>query len=258
MKVAVIGKGLIGGSFEKASLRAGHEVVILHHGDETGFESADIVVVCLPPEAIAPWVKRHAAAFKPGAMVVDIAGVKRQVMSEMKDVPRGDWTFVGGHPMAGREVSGYENSLPTLFDGASMILVPEDDRSVPEGLDAYFRTLGFARVVVTTAERHDAMIAFTSQLCHVIATAYSRDPLVEETTGFTAGSYRDMTRIATQDPKIWGALYDQNREALLRTVDAFIGRMTEFREALASKRQDTVERLIAEGADAKRRELGRT
>ena len=126
LNVAVIGKGLIGGSFEKASLKAGHAAIILHHGDATGFEQADIVMVCLPPAAIVPWIKAHAAAFKPGALVVDICGIKRTIVREMADVPQVGWTFVGGHPMAGREVAGYENSLATLFVGASMVITPSD------------------------------------------------------------------------------------------------------------------------------------
>lgn len=259
MNVAVVGLGLIGGSFEKASRRAGHVVAALHHGDETGFENADLVLVCLPPEAIVPWISRHAAQFKAGCVVVDIAGVKRTILSSFeKAFPTGTglWTFVGGHPMAGREVSGYANALSTLFDGASMILVPRDAKAFPERarLEAFFRSLGFSRVVVTTAERHDAMIAFTSQLCHVIATAYSRDALVPETPGFSAGSYADMTRIATQDAEIWSALYLANAASLLPVLDRFMARLGDFRRALDEGDRDALCRIISEGAAAKRNE----
>ena len=258
MKVAVIGLGLIGGSFEKASLRAGHEVVALHHGDTTGFEDADLVLVCLPPDAVVPWIKANASRFRAGAAVVDIAGVKREILKEFQaafPTPPAGWTFVGGHPMAGREVSGYANSLATLFDGASMILVPLAGTAVPAPLKDYFRSVGFGRVVVTTPEHHDEMIAFTSQLCHVIATAYSRDALVPETPGYSAGSYADMTRIATQDPAVWSELFRSNADSLLDVVDRFIGRMNEFRNALAAGDKDAVAGIIAEGAAAKRREL---
>lgn len=260
MKVAIVGLGLIGGSFEKASIRAGHEVAPLHHGDTTGFESADLILLCLPPEAIVPWMVRHQGAIRPDAFVIDIAGIKRDIMRDYEKAfsERPAWTFIGGHPMAGREVSGYANSLADLFVGASMILVPPSeapaDREIGP-LEAYFRSVGFKRVVVTTAEKHDEMIAFTSQLCHVIATAYSRDGLVPETPGFSAGSYADMTRIATQDPAIWASLFLSNRDSLGEVVDRFIMRMTEFRAALADGDRAKIEKIISEGAEAKRAEM---
>jgi len=253
MNVAVVGLGLIGGSFEKASLRAGHATVSLHHGDETGFEQSDIVLVCLPPEAIAPWIADHAARFKPGAIVVDICGVKSGILAEMERVPRVGWTFVGGHPMAGREVSGYENSLATLFDGASMILTPFAGTSdeVLATLRAFFASVGFAETVVTTPQEHDEMIAFTSQLCHIIATTYARDPRVAKSRGFSAGSYANMTRIATQDAAIWRSLYSSNRKALVAVIDGFAARLADMRAAIAADDAPAVERIIVEGAKAK-------
>lgn len=254
MKVAVVGLGLIGGSFEKASRRAGHTVATLHHGDESGFEEADLVLVCLPPEAIVPWIERHQAQFKRGAFVIDIAGVKREIMDEFArafPIAPVDWTFVGGHPMAGREVSGYANSLETLFDGASMIFVGE---RYPE-IEPYFKSLGFARLVWTSAEKHDAMIAFTSQLCHIVATSYARDELVSETPGFSAGSYANMTRTATQNSDIWSSLYLSNHDSLLPVVDRFIARLEEFRAALAAKDVAALKTMIDEGTQAKTREL---
>ena len=257
MNVAVIGKGLIGGSFEKASLKAGHAAIILHHGDATGFEQADIVMVCLPPAAIVPWIKAHAAAFKPGALVVDICGIKRTIVREMADVPQVGWTFVGGHPMAGREVAGYANSRADLFVGASMVLTPFDG-TPPETLEtlrAYFASVGFATTVVTTAARHDEMIAFTSQLCHVIATTYARDPRVQDAIGFSAGSYANMTRIATQNAADWSALYAGNRDALVEVLDAFAARFRDLRDAIARDDRAAVMRFIEEGSAAKRQEL---
>ena len=240
MRVAVIGAGLIGGSFGKASRAAGHAVTLLHHGDATGFEDAELILVCLPPPAIVPWVRAHAAAFRPGALVVDICGVKRTVLRDMAAVPREGWTFVGGHPMAGREVAGYANSRADLFVGASMVLTPFDG-TPPETLEtlrAYFAS------VVTTAARHDEMIAFTSQLCHVIATTYARDPRVKDAIGFSAGSYANMTRIATQNAADWSALYAGNRDALVEVLDAF-----------ARDDRAAVMRFIEEGTAAKRQEL---
>jgi len=257
MKVTVVGLGLIGGSFFKASQAAGHETVGLHHGESAGLADAELVLVCLPPEAIVPWVREHSACFRTGALVVDICGVKEPIVRAMASVPQDGWRFVGGHPMAGREVSGYENALATLFVGASMVLTPPEDLSGEDltRLKAYFASVGFHQTVVTTPAHHDAMIAFTSQLCHVIATAYARDPKVTDAIGFSAGSYANMTRIATQDADIWSALFLADRTALLETLDGFIARLGEFRTALADRDVARMKAIIAEGTRAKRQEL---
>jgi len=259
MKVAVAGLGLIGGSFYKASLRAGHEVVGLHHSDgPEALAGAEVVMVCMPPEAIVPWVREHAGHFAKGSVVVDICGVKTPVVSAMESVPQDGWTFVGGHPMAGREVAGYENSLETLFDGASMIVTPREGTpdALVEKLRGYFASLGFARTVVATPAEHDEMIAFTSQLCHVIATTYSRDPLVARSAGFSAGSYADMTRIATQNENDWCSLYLSDRKSLVATLDRFAARFAEFRDAVAAGDESAIKRMIVEGTKAKLRENG--
>ena len=267
MRVAIVGLGLIGGSFEKASLKAGHEVVSCHHGDKTGFEDSELILVCLPPESIVPWVREHQASFRAGTVVVDICGVKRNICKEVSALfggagalartPNSGWYFVGGHPMAGREVSGYANSKADLFVGASMIITPDDSvpQSVIEMLKTYFESVGFHRTVVTTPENHDEMIAFTSQLCHVIATAYARDPKVVEAIGYSAGSYANMTRVATQNADTWSSLYLEDRDALLKTLDGFIGRLGEFREALAAADLPRMKKIIDEGTAAKNEEL---
>ncbi len=255
--VAVAGLGLIGGSIYKAALAAGYEAVGLHHGESAGVEKADFVFVAQPPEAIAPWVRENAARFKEGAIVVDVCGVKSEIVAAVRAVPKDGWHFVGGHPMAGREVAGYANSSANLFRGASMVLTPDADApaAVVERLKAFFAELGFRRTVVTTAAHHDEMIAFTSQLGHVIATAYSRDPAVAEATGFAAGSFANMTRIATMDPAIWSALYLGAPAPLLEKVDGLLSRLAEFRAALAAGDRAALERMIAEGAEAKRRAI---
>lgn len=283
MKVAVVGLGLIGGSFEKASLKAGHEVVSCHHGDKSGFEDSDLVLVCLPPESIVPWIRERQDLFRAGTVVVDICGIKRKICQEVNPIAlasraggtvnsrdpggtsdssgsngaRVPWYFVGGHPMAGREVSGYANSKEDLFVGASMIITPDESvpQSVIEMLKGYFASVGFHRTVITTPEKHDEMIAFTSQLCHVIATAYARDPKVVEAIGYSAGSYANMTRVATQNADTWASLYLEDREALLRTLDSFIGRLGEFREALAAADLPRMKAIIDEGTAAKSEEL---
>ena len=266
MKVAVAGLGLIGGSFYKASLKAGYETVGLHHGDATGCEDADLVIVAQPPEAIVPWIRAHAAQFKPGAVVIDICGVKTDICREMAaflQPPTSNlqphFTFVGGHPMAGREVAGFENSLADLFVGASMIITPFEGTSeaTVTMLKDYFASIGFAMTVVTTPQRHDEMIAFTSQLCHIISTAFARDERVAESIGFSAGSYADMTRIATQNADDWSSLYHSNQKALLTVLDGFIERMSDFRAALAANDIEAMKRCINEGTAAKKAELAK-
>ena len=258
--VGVVGLGLIGGSFQKASLRAGYKTVGLHHGETEGLSDADIVIVCLPPNAIVPWVRDNARLFRKGAAVVDIAGTKTDVVREVGAISKSGWTFVGGHPMAGKEVTGYENSTADLFLGKSMVLTPEggewtDSNGNRDVLDRFFKSIGFTRVVVTSPERHDELIAFTSQLGHVIASAYVQDERVAESVGFSAGSYANMSRIATVDPETWAALYLSDRDALLKVLDGFAARIGEFRAALDRGDAESLKRFIAAGAAAKRAEL---
>ena len=260
ISIAVVGMGLIGGSFLKAAMRAGYAAKGLHHGEAEGLADADVVLVCLPPESVVPWVAEHASLFRPGAAVVDIAGTKADIVRAMGTVPRTGWTFVGGHPMAGKEVSGYANSTADLFIGKSMVLTPKggewsDANGDRATLERLFYSLGFSRVVVTSPERHDELIAFTSQLGHVIASSYVQDPLVAESVGFSAGSYANMSRIATVDPETWAALYLSDRVALLRVLDGFIGRISAFRAALDRGDAEALKRFIAAGAAAKRAEI---
>jgi prephenate dehydrogenase len=249
MQIAVVGLGLIGGSFYKAAKVAGYETAGLHHGDKTGFEQADIIIVCLPPANIVKWIESNCFKFKKGTIVVDICGVKKTIVDQVSKIPKDDWTFVGGHPMAGKEVSGFENSSADLFKGASMIITPTGDEmsGTVEKLHEFFSAVGFARIVLTTPERHDEMIAYTSQLCHVIATAFSRDEKRSDVSGFSAGSFANMTRIANQDSVIWTDLFLANKSNLLATVDSFISRISEFRDVLAKDDGAKIKEIILSG-----------
>lgn len=255
MKVAVVGLGLIGGSFEKASLKAGYSVASLHHGDVGGCSDADLILVCLPPSAVVPWLKSHSRLIKDGAIVVDIAGVKRSIMDEFFAAfpdGTGAWRFVGGHPMAGKAVSGYANSSADLFLGASMILVPQhSDEKLPPSLEDFFLSIGFSRVVVSSPERHDEMIAFTSQLCHMISSAYVREDLARFHEGFSAGSFRDMSRVGAVDPDMWAELFLSNRDELGKVLGRYIERLVDFRIALDSCDKDRLKKALAEGVASK-------
>ena len=254
MKIGIRGMGLIGGSFEKAFLAAGHDVVNLKTADQVSISSCQLIIVCLPPLMVAPWVKAHADDFAGGAVVVDAAGVKSVVCAALAETAKGrGWTFVGGHPMAGKERSGYANSDAGLFKGASMIFTPfpETDASVVDGLRKTFSEIGFARFVVTDSRRHDEMIAYTSQLAHVVSSAYVRDELSRSHLGFSAGSFQDMTRVATVDPDIWTDLFLANRESLDAVLTRLIDRLGAYRDSIRSADAVRLRALLADGRAAK-------
>lgn len=157
--------------------------------------------------------------------------------------------------MAGREFSGYGAAQAELFQGASMLLVPSEagDAAEAEDLAPFFRQLGFAKIVITTAENHDKMIAFTSQLAHVVSNAYVKSPEAEKHDGYSAGSYKDLTRVARLNEVMWSELFLCNREALMEELDCIIGHLQEYRFALAEGDRDTLQRLLKAGSDRKKR-----
>ena len=248
--IARAGMGLIGGSFYKAAKRAGHDVVGFDKGDPVDVRDADVVFVALAPQTAVDWIRLHADEFKAGAAVIDTCGIKGPVCRALAGVDNGrGWTFIGGHPMAGKEVSGFANSDADLFKGASMILTPAPgtDEALLDRLRALFAELGFGRTVVTDPEHHDAMIAFTSQLCHIISSAYVREPLALGHEGFSAGSFKDMIRVGAPSPALWSELFASNREALLPILDRFIARLSDFQEAIANDDRAALAEQLAEG-----------
>ena len=257
MKIAVAGLGLIGGSFLKAAQAAGYDARGFHHGEDSDFfAQADIVIVAMPPSAIEPWLRAHSPAFKPGAIATDVCGVKRPLYDAFRDeCLAAKWHLVCGHPMAGKEVGGFANSTPDLFRGASMILTPYPytGRGPLDTLEKFFRSLGFAKVVSTTPEHHDEMIAFTSQLCHIISSAYVREPLSAEHDGFSAGSFRDMVRVGAPDPDVWTELFLANRDKLADVLSRYIARLEDFRAALDQSDAGRLHAALAQGGEAKKR-----
>ena len=254
VKIGIRGRGLIGGSFEKAFAEAGHEVADLKGADASLIRSCSVIVVCLPPLMVAPWVAEHAGDFADDAVITDAAGVKGVVTAALAELSRqAKWTYIGGHPMAGKERSGYANSDAGLFQGASMILTPYEwtPKAAVERLRALFTEIGFARVVLADPSRHDEMIAYTSQLAHVVSSAYVRDELSKDHLGFSAGSFQDMTRVATVDPDIWTDLFLSNREALDAVLTRLISRLGEYRAAIAANDPARLRQLLAEGRAAK-------
>ena len=254
MIIGIRGMGLIGGSFEKAFRKAGHEVLNLKDATSAEIGRCSLIIVCLPPLMVAPWIVEHADDFADGALVTDAAGVKGVVCPQIEPVAKtAKWTYVGGHPMAGKERSGYANADADLYRGASMIFTPFEgtDPAVVERLKAIFTEIGFARFVVTDPRHHDEMIAYTSQLAHVVSSAYVRDPLAAKHLGFSAGSFQDMTRVATVDPDIWTDLFLSNKDSLDAVLSRLIDRLAQYRDAIRSEDAATLKQLLVEGRAAK-------
>ena len=182
----------------------------------------------------------------------DLEEVEPTLMGN-RAIPKNNWTFVGGHPMAGKEHSGFAFSDARLFEGASMILTPYPGttRIIMEKLERFFEDLGFGRVLTTTPEHHDKMIAFTSQLSHVIAASYIQEPLAADAAGYAGGSYANMTRIASMDDAVWEELFSNNKLPLLEILDGFIGRLQSFRNMLNDGDHEAIRQFIRNGARAR-------
>ena len=215
---------------------------------------ADMSIICLHPQGIIDFLLEHQQYFRPGSIVIDAGGVKESIVSAVQGVlsERGV-IFLGCHPMAGREFSGFAYSLPDLYKGASMILTPMGD--IPEEakhtVEQLARDLKFGRIVYTTPGEHDKIIAFTSQLAHVVSSAYIKSPTVKNESGFSAGSFKDLTRVAKLNEDMWTELFFMNQSALLYEVDHIIESLQEYRNALAKKDGETMRRLLREGRELK-------
>ena len=270
MKIAVVGLGLIGGSFCKAikaytnhtcfgvgrDLNSKSVQMALHDDaidkaiipEELG--EADLSIICLHPQGIIRFIKENAQYFRPGSIVIDAGGVKESIVSEVDSILKERGViFIGCHPMAGREFSGYAYSLPDLYKGASIIFtpsdyVPEEAKKVEEQLA---RDLKFGRVVYTTPEEHDQNIAFTSQLAHVVSSAYIKSPTMRKESGFSAGSFKDLTRVAKLNEDMWTELFLMNQKALLYEVDTIIHSLQEYRDVLAEADAEGLHTLLRDG-----------
>lgn len=246
MKICVAGLGIIGGSFCLALKRAGYTVAGWNRSQKplgyalknniideaaNGFEEYDVVIVCLPPEAAVEFI--NANAFKNGAIVSDICGVKLGIEKAVYAVPR-NFRYIGSHPMAGKEVSGIENACADLFDGANIIftVAAQTDESALEDMRNLAKQTGFACAVECSAVTHDKKISYTSQLAHVVSNAYVKDSEIEGCIGFTGGSFQDMTRIAGVDEEVWTALYLENAQNLSEKIGSLISSLAEIKSAI--------------------------
>lgn len=271
MTVGVVGLGLIGGSLAKAYHAAGHRV-LAHDLDAsvTAFAQlagavdgvldaetvgqCELLLLAVYPGAAAAYLEEHAARLSKTAVVIDCCGIKREICAAgFRLAERHGFLFVGGHPMAGTHFSGFKYSRATLFQGAPMVLVPPrfDDMQLIDRVCSLLEPLKFGHFSVTTADEHDQMIAFTSQLAHVVSNAYVKSPTAEKQKGFSAGSYRDLTRVAWLNAPMWTELFLDNRDNLLAEVDTLIGELKQYRTALAENDAQALCRLLEEGKKRK-------
>ncbi len=272
MTVGIVGLGLIGGSLARSiKVHTDFEVLGMDINSQTMLQAnllgaidgtltednlarCDVVLVALYPAAIVTWITEHQDAFRPGAWVIDCGGVKEAVCTPLNALAQGKpWHYCGGHPMAGREFSGFRYAKDDLFDRASMILTPPRDAGpeVRTWLKDFFLTIGFRRVQFTTPREHDEMIAYTSQLAHVVSSAYVKCPLAQKHRGFSAGSFADMTRVAKLNEDMWTELFFDNRDALLPEINGLIDRLAAYRDALAAEDHQAMKQLLREGREIK-------
>ena len=272
MIFGIVGLGLIGGSLARSiKFHSNHtvygadikETAILQaklvgaiDGEltEENLGVCDVVLVALYPADAVNWILAHLNSFKPGSLVIDCCGVKRFVCDRLYPAFEGNQaTFMGGHPMAGRERSGFTYAQDDLFENASMILAPAPGMDIETIRRAkeIFLSIGFAKVRFTTPQEHDEMIAFTSQLGHVVSSSYVKTPLAPKHRGFSAGSFKDMTRVARLNENMWTELFLENGDLLLTQIETLIGNLAEYRDALKNRDEERLRFLLREGREIK-------
>lgn len=272
MKIIIVGLGVIGGSIAKAlKQNTQHQVLGIDTNEDSlldacscgaidgkasheDLRSADMVYLCVYPDAALEFAEAHGPELKEGCVLTDTCGVKTAVCAGMDRLDgTGKYVFVAGHPMAGKERSGFGASDPSIFVGASYILVPRDAPEWAVSLvEQQALSMGFGRTVRTDPRHHDQMIAFTSQVPHALACAYVTSPRCRDHHGFSAGSYRDVSRVANINDVLWSRLFLDNRDALTEELDELIGNLSAFREAVAAGDEGELRRLLKLAGDIKR------
>ena len=273
MTVGVCGLGLIGASMAKAYKEANHTVlgydidiatqgfalldnIIDKELSEDNIQECDLLFIALYPNATIKYLYKIAQLISKDTTVIDLCGTKQNICAHGFSLAKQyGFTFVGGHPMAGKQFSGIKHSRATLFKGAPMVLVPPvfDDIEFLDKIKSLLLPAGFGKLSITTAEEHDKMIAFTSQLAHVISNAYVKSPTAQSHKGFSAGSYKDLTRVAWLNENMWTELFIENKEALLFELDTIINSLQEYRTAIKNEDSDSLRSILKDGRLAKER-----
>lgn len=268
MNIGIVGLGLIGGSLAKA-IRKNTEHIVLGYDiseqvqlkakvvgaiddvlTEERLSECDIVIIALYPSTAVEFVEKHKERFNKNSIVIDCCGVKKVVCEPLfKLADEYGFTFIGAHPMAGIEFSGFDHSKNSLFENASMIMVPGHDVDIAKMhlLSNLFHEIGFSHIQISTPEEHDEVIACTSQMAHIVSSAYVKSPVAKKYKGYSAGSFKDMTRVAKMNPVMWTELFHANSENLINEIDGFIERLNEYKTALQTDNRESMENLLAEG-----------
>ena len=267
MNIGILGLGLIGGSLARAYAIEGHTVFAIQrnesmlsfamlagavHGklNEETIPQCDLILLSIYPEGCAAWLENHAHLIHKDALVMDCCGIKREVCRRCFPLAeKFGFTFVGGHPMAGSQFSGFKYSRAGLFKGQPMVLVPPrfDDMELLDRCKQALAPCGFGSFSVTTAEDHDKMIAFTSQMPHILSNAFIKSPTALRHKGFSAGSYRDLTRVAWLNAPMWAELFLENKDNVLHELDLYIDSLRSYRDAIACEDRETLTQLLEEG-----------
>ena len=270
--VGIIGLGLIGGSLAKAFKKHTNHTVLGYNRTRATAEKAlvdesidaimeiedlgkcDVVIVSLYPDATIEFVKSNISLFKKNSVIVDCSGTKEAVCTALSPLAAENGLyFVGGHPMAGIERSGYKYSFAEMYEGATMILCRDEHTNLiaMKAAELLFLEIGFGRVTVTDAVTHDKNIAFTSQLAHVVSNAFIKSPTAQRQDGFSAGSYKDLTRVARLNEDMWTELFFGNKKYLAEEIEIIIKSLGEYLDALNNDDTETMRRLLKEGREAK-------
>jgi len=270
--VGVAGLGLIGGSLVKA-IKAKTESRVLGFDINTEVMSmakeqgaidgeltdaalaeCSIVIIALYPDDVISYFEKSLPHIRSGTIVVDCGGVKTRICEALSSRAKTrSVRFIGGHPMAGVERSGFSSSFAELFTNATMILCEDGytDKSALEELRSFFLSLGFGSIKITSAGEHDEIIAYTSQLAHIVSSAYIKSDTVKKRYGFSAGSFKDLTRVARLNEDMWAKLFLENRENLLKETDAFLDHVRGYRDVIASRDYDAIKELLRGGTERK-------
>lgn len=267
MTVGILGLGLIGGSLARAYALDGHRVLCCERDEQMlsfamlagaveapltcdNIGQCDLILLAIYPEGSALWLEQNASYVRKDALVMDCCGVKTDICNRCFPLAATyGFTFMGGHPMAGTHFSGFKYSRANLFEGAPMVLVPHryDDPELLDWAKKALEPCHFGSFSVTSAEDHDRMIAFTSQMPHIVSNAFIKSPTALEHRGFSAGSYKDLTRVAWLNAPMWAELFLENREHVLKELDVLIDNLTKYRDALDQRSEDTLVALLEEG-----------
>lgn len=267
MTVGILGLGLIGGSLARSFSKKNHTVyacdqdqnmlefakltgVVKDSLDTTTVPSCDLILLAIYPDGCIQWLEENAQFITDNALVIDCCGVKENICRRgFALAEQYSFTFVGGHPMAGSHNAGFKYSRSNLFQGAPMVLVPPrfDDIELLQRVKDALSPCNFGSFSVTTAAEHDKMIAFTSQMPHILSNAFIKSPTATSHKGFSAGSYKDLTRVAWLNPGMWAHLFLENKENVLSELDFYLNSLQSYRDAVAASDMEALVTLLDEG-----------